>query len=402
MGVADRENLSSHSCQTAFVTAALVMARSGHAIHLHAPEVALAGPQPPLPDPHLLAGLLAVGRDLVPGVELQAGPPSTQVDLAIVFGNSAWAGTATTTLWIHADAWGCEISSAPATAWPDEEWPIGAIAAGTLAAAEAFKVAMRRLAAYAQHEAFFSRLFSPISHAYHRLAPEGTPTTTQLGTFDCISGGAVTQAALFALARLPGVQGRARVIEPEQSDLPNINRYMLLKRSRLDTYKADDIASQDLGGLSIEPINCRFEPGMLDRIGHLSMAVLVGVDHIPSRWVAQKLAPGWMGVGATSNFQTLVSFHRPDDACAGCLHPDDAPDAGTLATVAFVSCLAGLRLAALFARHAGGEAIDLDEQQVTSFPLRPENIIASPVWAHPACPVACRASEHAHRETAAE
>jgi hypothetical protein len=46
--VADAVNLVSHSAQTAYVTAALLMARSGHRVHLLAPDVPLAGAQPPL------------------------------------------------------------------------------------------------------------------------------------------------------------------------------------------------------------------------------------------------------------------------------------------------------------------------------------------------------------------
>lgn len=41
--IADDANIGSHSAQTAFVTAALLMARSGHRMHLLCPDVPLAG-----------------------------------------------------------------------------------------------------------------------------------------------------------------------------------------------------------------------------------------------------------------------------------------------------------------------------------------------------------------------
>jgi hypothetical protein len=46
--VADEANINSHAAQTALVTAAMLMARSAHQVHLVAPEVPLIGPQRPL------------------------------------------------------------------------------------------------------------------------------------------------------------------------------------------------------------------------------------------------------------------------------------------------------------------------------------------------------------------
>ena len=44
--VGDARNLSSHAAQSAFITAALLMARSGHRVHLATPDVPLLGAQP--------------------------------------------------------------------------------------------------------------------------------------------------------------------------------------------------------------------------------------------------------------------------------------------------------------------------------------------------------------------
>ena len=41
---------------------------------------------------------------------------------------------------------------------------------------------------------------------------------------DLISGGAITNAALYALLRIPEITAAIRVIEPETLDLPNLNR----------------------------------------------------------------------------------------------------------------------------------------------------------------------------------
>ena len=55
--VAEKPNLASHAAQTAFVTAAMLMARSAHRVFIVAPDTDLVGPQPPLPAGSTLAGL---------------------------------------------------------------------------------------------------------------------------------------------------------------------------------------------------------------------------------------------------------------------------------------------------------------------------------------------------------
>jgi hypothetical protein len=43
--ITDPENLTSHSAQSAFITAALQMGRSGHSVHLIAPDIPMVGAQ---------------------------------------------------------------------------------------------------------------------------------------------------------------------------------------------------------------------------------------------------------------------------------------------------------------------------------------------------------------------
>lgn len=46
-----------------------------------------------------------------------------------------------------------------------------------------------------------------------------------------ISGGAITNAALYALLRMPAVTAAMRIIEPDMLDVPNLNRYALARQS---------------------------------------------------------------------------------------------------------------------------------------------------------------------------
>ena len=366
--IADERNLQSHSAQCAFVSAAMLMARSGHRVHLVAPEISLIGAQPPLLRDRLIEGLLEVGSDLLPDVEFHTGPPE-KADLAIVFGDSRWSDQSDLTLHLNATRWSGELSAINACSWNEEDWPFGRLAAAGIAASEAFKVSMRKLHDHAASSIFY-KLFAPVLEANLALAPEGTPKISHLGTFDCVSGGAITNATLFALARIPEVSGQARVIEPEPGDLTNMNRYMLMRRSRCTLRKIVDLATQVLAGLQVAGVEHRYDEETRWGIEPFASKVLVGVDHIPSRWLVQQANPNWLGVGATEGFYASVSFHAPELACAGCAHPENSKEAGAIPTVAFVSYIGGLMLAALFAEHAAQNNLPLDRQRRIATTLR--------------------------------
>jgi hypothetical protein len=68
---------------------------------------------------------------------------------------------------------------------------------------------MRELERHARNPAMMMmETFAPSTDIEFALAPPGTRTTSALGEFDCVSGGAITQAALYALTRLRNLRGQ--------------------------------------------------------------------------------------------------------------------------------------------------------------------------------------------------
>ncbi|WP_029086730.1 hypothetical protein [Brevundimonas aveniformis] len=386
---ADADAISTHSGQSAFVTAALLMARSGHRVYLMSPETTLIGDQPPLAGTRLVDGLLQVGRDLLPTIAFTAGPPAGRVDLVVRFGAANPQVEAGQTISMNAADWSATLGPGDnAKAWQADDWPFGGLAAAALAAGEAFKTSMRRLREHARAPAAFDVAHAPANPVCVELAPPCTPRVVSLPDTDLISGGALTNAALYALLRLPGATGRMRVFDHDDSALSNLNRNMLLVRSRLEIKKVDDLARFS-GRLQITPVARRFDKA-LAASERLPSTVLVGVDDIPSRWLVQKLVPEWLGVGATAGFMAMSSFHTPDLPCAGCLHPIASEAEGPIPTAAFVSFWGGLLLSAQFLRHLAGEAIE--QQQMVAFPLRAEGNYSHAILADRECPVDCEAA----------
>jgi len=362
--VADDDNLESPEGQHALVAATLLIARSGAKCFLRTPNVGLKGVQAPLTERHLLDALLDVGQDLIPGQTIESAGP-VNADIAVILGDCSYSGSARHVLRMSGDAW--EGTIAPTGArWTTTGSPFGALAAAGLAAGEPYKFAMRRLRHFAA-DGPFDEYFRACNQASVALAPRGTPAPKPvLGTFDTVSGGAIIQAALYALSRIPVVTADARVIEQDTNDLTNINRYGLLRRSGVGVQKAEYLSSLDLGGLQLEPIPLRYEARNRARTGPLAQNVLVGVDNIESRWAVQEEDPAWLGIGATEDYLAFLTVHTPGMSCVRCVHPAGPATNGAVPTAAFVSHWGGLALAAAFARLRSGVPLSAGEQ-VTQF-----------------------------------
>ncbi len=400
--IADAANIASHAAQTAFVTTAMLMARSGHQVFLTAPDVTMVAPQPPLRPGAMMDQLARVGKDMLPGVELVAGEPEGEVDLAIGLGDTPFNVRARRRIRLNAEAWaGIIMREDQPRPWHAALWPLGALAAAGLGAGEAFKIAMQKLLPHALSPENTAARFAKADEVRFELAPPDTPFCRDLGEIDCVSGGAITNAVLYCLARIPAVTAKGRIIEPDMADLSNLNRYMLLLRSGCETPKAHDLAQMLAGGLRFQPLPQRYEPALLDSIAPIAPTVVVGVDHIPTRWAVQQAMPAWLVIGATTHWSAMASFHSEGLGCAHCLHNADDPGDGPIPTTACVSFWAGLLTAAYLARHAAGQAIPANEQQVYLTPFRPMRAFRSAVVLRQDCPTCRPPSGSASRGAAA-
>jgi hypothetical protein len=331
---------------------------------------------------------MGIGNDLLPGIGFCAGMPPGDAGLAVIFGDSLSRYRAHRAIGVNAGAWRAHLGPARQTErWAENDWPCGALAAGALASVEAFKVAIHGLRRLAKDTPLFDSLFAFTDRVSVEVAPFDSPRATELGRFDCVSGGAIINSALYVLSRLPGVNGRGRVIEPEAADLSNLNRYPLLRRSASGQGKAQILKSLMPPRLELRAVPRRYEGGQIVGLGEFAPSVLVGVDDIPTRWRVQQESPSWLGIGATTHWAAMASYHERGLGCACCLHPRDDPATVPIPTIAFVSFFAGLKLASYFVRACGGERFRTAEQYTYLSPLRPEHIWRSPVAVRPDCPL---------------
>jgi hypothetical protein len=391
---ADATNLMSPAGQTALLTSFIALAQMGIELTLDIPELEIAIAQPPLRGDFLRQGLLDLGNDLIlPPVTEATTSPQVTVLLGDTTPPSRPCGHV---LRLGGGDWAARIRVGEQTAPPrfTGELPFGALLAGAACAAEVLRIISARVAA---------KRGLPITDASFpldttkevslELPPLDLPRDIYVGALDFVSAGAITNACLFALLRVPGVLGSARVIDDDRADETNLNRYLLLRRSLLKAPKVDVLATYSTEGFKIEPVPCRLTEESITVIGPLRDRCLVGVDHIRSRWLAQRHCTGWLCVAGTDHFAAMASEHLPDMPCAGCLHPrDDGGGPTELPTISFVSSLAGtLQAYRLLAQAIGRDPAPPTYVACSNLASK-RALTQLGLAANPTCPVGCAAS----------
>jgi hypothetical protein len=352
--IADRANLDSTAGQTALVTLYAQLAMMGLQIDLDVSAAGLHAGQPPLRGSDLPAALLGYSADLLPG---GSACPSPTPDVTFVLGDTPGPPGAVR---VSGTGWAAAVSTfRPGLRWRGTS-PAGAMAAACAAATEGFRAAVPNIA---------ERLGRPApSDLRWRTQPDRQVTLDlsryqatgpiTIGDVDIISGGAITNAAVYALLRIPALSAALRVIEPERLALSNLNRYALALRSMIGWPKTTALISFQTPGISITGFAQTFGTTTAPILAPIAPRLLVGVDHIPSRWAAHRAAPfSWACVGASSHDFVVVSAHPVGSACAGCVHTHDEEVTGEIPTISFVSFWAGLIQALELITEAAGRSL---------------------------------------------
>jgi len=265
--------------------------------------------------------------------------------------------------------------------WTGDD-PVGAMAAAAAAAADGVRAALRHISdqlgvPVPSVPGWSGELGREVDLDLHLLK-----SSQNLGDVEVVSGGAITNAALFALLRVPDVGADVRVIEPDTYGTSNLNRYALGRRSQVDLPKVDILTSFGNDHIPVGGLTRRLDETFAAELGPLARNVLVGVDHIPSRWIAQRHAPGLVVVGSTSHDFVVVSAHPSHGPCAGCTHPRDDSGTGEIPTISFVSFWVGLLQALDLVRYA--RYPDRGACRTERYPLRLDR--RRGLWVYPQAP----------------
>jgi hypothetical protein len=391
--VADHKVAASLAGQELILTATLLLRRIGFGVEVVALDAPLLAAGPPFGGATLHRALRSVENELLPETHFTIGLSETFVDIEFALGTSPATGKAERSLRVGA------VNSCAAVAPLDEPLEIGAearlaaLAAAGIVSAQAFRSFAAHLPSefgidLAKDFSFDTSCEIDLAEIL-RLDPEKL-LAPSLGRVDFVSAGAIINASLYTLLRLDA-QLRGRAIERKELDPPDLNRYLLALSRHLGLAKVDILAAASRGGMEMASVKTRYDEATREQLTPLAPWVMVGVDHVPSRWLVQSEEPDALVVGATEGFEALVSFHRPGLACAGCLHPTIPQDeeTRTVPTISFVSFFAGFFQALLLAAVASGHEPDAQVVRVVPFAYAGPVVQVSVLASNPACPVGC-------------
>ncbi len=141
--------------------------------------------------------------------------------------------------------------------------------------------------------------------------------------------GAVGNPALWAWARHQGLSGELHLIDPEDVELSNLQRYILPTYLDVEMGKVQ-LAQRELQStnLTIKLWPCSLEDFASNYPGIEKLpSICVSVDNVDGRRTAQALLPRLLVNGWTSDSGLGTSWHRflGKSACLGCLYHPKGP-----------------------------------------------------------------------------
>jgi hypothetical protein len=391
---ADEASLMSRAGQTAFVTGFLLTARLGIGVELIAPNVPVIDLVAPLREPLLVDALVELGGDLVPGARVRS--TAGAVDENFIFGEGKNEDD-TLAVRVAATSFTADLSRGGKSMCVGD-LPFGGFAAGAAIAAVALEAALPRIEQAIGLRARRPRPSPgpPVTIDLRTLVPElEDGLAADLGPVDAISGGAITHSLVFCLLRVPNVRADLRVIEEQDADISNVNRYALLRASDDGRVKADQLEAAATSDLCIAGVRALFTKESRDTLVPLAERVVVGVDVVEARWWVQEESPAWLAVGATGNHLAQLTTHAPGEACAGCAHSVPL-EPQTIPTISFVSFWAGLLQACALVSHAPAAA-----RNVVVYPFALGGAASASTFElipNENCPISCPASRNRRRE----
>lgn len=265
--------------------------------------------------------LATIAKDINPLIDISAGNGELQVPVVI----GTRSDSPETAFFPWAGGWMVRLSKGPPPS-PGLPNPYAAGAAAAFAAAEIFRRAF--------YEFLPEKSAMPFRDFQLSLLDFGESSGENLalkpgsvGDVAFFGLGAVGNPVLWALARHRGLSGKLWLVDKEDLELSNLQRYALAKDNDVEMPKTE-LAGRELNGSDLEYTLFR---GTLEDFGDSLNAefrvptVCVAVDTVEGRRISQALLPrlvlnGWTGNGCLG--VSWHEFHR-DAACLACLYPPE-------------------------------------------------------------------------------
>jgi hypothetical protein len=161
------------------------------------------------------------------------------------------------------------------------------------------------------------------------VASPQLPGTIDIGETFLVGVGAIGNAAVWALARLPHLQGRLHLVDAENLELSNLQRYVLSNDASIGVPKVQLAASklafhgnEPSAALDVQTHRMRWEAYVSARRNYRFDNVMLALDSAEDRIAVQASLPRWV-VNAWTQPENLGISRHPcftRDACVACLY----------------------------------------------------------------------------------
>jgi hypothetical protein len=273
------------------------------------PQMAISGPTTP-------AGELAsLARAINPAIEI-----TSDATVGVAIGKIAKPFP--TTFHAGATGWDGLLSTTRPQPVGDSQNPFGAAVAACLSAANIFRrVFLPDRQEHADNKLRFSAWTQDRADRPTRV----TRTARSQWRLDddavLVGVGAIGNAALWALANAPA-EGTLHLVDPQDIELSNLQRYVLATRDDEGRSKVGLGAALETRGLTLVPHQLPLAE-FLAHHGYAWSHILLGLDTAQDRRSAQASLPRWIGNAWTQPGDLGVSTHPHfggPGACVACLY----------------------------------------------------------------------------------
>ena len=237
-------------------------------------------------------------------------------------------GTQAPVVYVGSSGWVARLSPAAPLGSGSTSNPFGAAAAACLGAANVFRLLFARFLPAGAPDTILE--LSLLDLQLDASAPDNPPLEpVELGESVLVGLGAIGNAAVWTLARTPGLRGHLDLVDDEVVDLSNLQRYVLTTQESIDAVKVD-LAAEALAdtALRVTPQRARWGAYLRQRDQWDLSRVAVALDSAEDRRAVQASLPRWIANAWTQPVDLGISRHSflGEDACLTCLYfPDEAP-----------------------------------------------------------------------------
>ncbi|QIN84647.1 hypothetical protein GBA63_19815 [Rubrobacter tropicus] len=267
----------------------------------------------------LAEDLVSLARSINPKIDIESGLEGADICLSV--GSTPATGT-TPVVYLGSDGWVAQISTKDPQGSGPTENPFGAAAAACLGAANAFRAVF-------SSQLPKGNLDDDLSLSLLDYKPfAAKPINTELASVDLseshlIGLGAIGNGAVWTLSKVKGVSGTLHLVDHEEVDLSNLQRYVLTTAADVGASKVALAADmlQDTG-FAVRTHPERWGVHLAARGDWDLQRVAVAVDSVEDRIAVQAALPRWIVNAWTQPDDLGISRHAflGDQACLACLY----------------------------------------------------------------------------------